>query len=149
MNKGEKIRELERLLRHYKTYKTGILNAEKQLEYLFPSLIASYEVIEGKGAFILSSSTEKAVLDRLESKKALDIHETIHNYTLITEAIDKSLEDLEEKEREFVKLRYIENMSVNDVSRKLRYSEKNVFKIRKRTLEKLLISLCSLVDYKF
>src|SRR5690606_6163329 len=101
------IRVIERHLRNYKTYKVAIKNLQKRLDYIMPNITASYELREGStGTFNIRSSTEDAALDRLESARALFLHEQIKQYRLITESIDEAIEALGEQEKNFVVLRY-------------------------------------------
>jgi len=136
------IRVIERHLRNYKTYKVAIKNLQKRLDYIMPNITASYELREGStGTFNIRSSTEDAALDRLESARALFLHEQIKQYRLITESIDEAIEALGEQEKNFVVLRYFEGKSMEGIAMELHCSVQNVFKIRTNTLERLLISL--------
>ncbi|WP_236018171.1 hypothetical protein [Alicyclobacillus suci] len=57
-----------------------------------PSMTARYDLAEGShGTFFISSSTEKYAIDRIESKRALDLHEQIAHYQMIVDSIDKAL----------------------------------------------------------
>jgi RinA family phage transcriptional activator len=144
--KANKERVLENHLRFYKTYLVGIKNCEQQLEYIMPTLITNYGVdSSGSSFFSISNPTEKFALDRIEGKRALDLREEIERYKLITSCIDNALEDLKDKERDFIEYRYFDCLPIQEVKSKLGYSEdKSVFRIRRHVLDKLLISLSNL-----
>lgn len=148
MNKSrkEQIRELENHLRHYKAYKVGIKNIEKQIEWIMPSMTAQYSANEGSsGTFNITSKVETAVLDRLESKQALDLNEEKERYQLIVDAIDRAYYEMDDIEKKFVTLRYFEKKSVLEVAVALQYSEKHVNNKRNNLMDKLLISLGSIL----
>lgn len=149
MNKNSRktqIKELENHLRHYKAYKVGILNTKQQLEWIMPSMTAQYSASEGSsGTFNISSKVEQAVLDRLESKKALDLHEEMARYQLIVDSIDRALEELEETEKIFVQHRYFKKEPVPKVAEVLGYHEKYLNTFRNNLMGKLLISLSNIL----
>jgi len=145
--KKQKIQQIEQHLRNYYTYKVGIKNLTNQLEYILPSMTANYEVVGGSNSvFNIKSETEDAAIDRIESRKALDLHEDIKRYELIIDAIDESLEGLGETEKGFIIKRYIEGMTITKTSLELGYSERHVFQIRNRAFNKLLISLKGILE---
>jgi RinA family phage transcriptional activator len=140
------IRELENHLRHYKAYKVGIENIKQQLEWIMPSMTAQYSANEGSsGTFNISSKVEQAVLDRLESKQALDLHEEMARFQLIVDCIDRALKELEDSEHVFVVQRYFQKKSIPAVAEVLGYHEKYLQKIRNNLMEKLLISLSNIL----
>ncbi|GMA49342.1 hypothetical protein GCM10025857_06990 [Alicyclobacillus contaminans] len=144
--KKQIIRAIEAHLRCYMSYKVGIRNLQKQLDYIMPSMTARYDLAEGShGTFFISSSTEKYAIDRIESKRALDIHEQIAQYKLIVDSIDEALKTLTEEERSFVEMRYYKQWSVKKTAEALGYSEKNIFVIRTRAMDKLVICLRNIV----
>lgn len=146
LSKKEQIRKIENHLRQYKTYKVGIKNLHKQLDYILPTMTANYEIREGSaGSFVISSSTENCAIDRIESKRALDLHEQIQMYSLIVESIDNALLELPEQEREFITLRYFNSLSINRTAETMGYTADNIFRIRKQAFDKLTISLSSLI----
>lgn len=140
--KKKEIRAIEGHLRCYKSYKVGIRNLQKQIDYIMPSMTAKYDLAEGShGTFVISSSTEKFAIDRIESKRALDLHEQIWQYQVIVDSIDEAIKSLTEEERSFVEARYFNQWSIKKTAEALGYSEKNIFVIRNRTMDKLLICL--------
>jgi hypothetical protein len=143
-------RTIENHLRFYQTYQIGIRNSKQQLEYIMPSLVSPSVGVEEKGSyFFIPNNTLGVALDRIESKRALDLREQIERFQLITCSIDNALEDLNAQEREFVKLRYFERLEMKQVKEKMKYSEeKSVYRIRRLVLDKLLISLNNLLSLK-
>ncbi len=150
MNKGMKERAIENHLRFFKTYQTGIKNCEQQLEYIMPSLVTRYEICTDSGeAHFIVNNTEKVALDRIESKRALDLREEIERFKIITSSIENALEDLKPVEADFVLWRYFECLPIQEVKLKLGFSEeRSVYRIRRHVLDKLLISLNNLLSLK-
>lgn len=145
----QRVKQIEHHLRNYHTYKVGIKNLKNQLDYIMPSMTATYEVSEGStGTFNIKSDTERYAIDRIESNKALAIHEDIARYTLIINSIDEALEDLGTLEKDFVESRYIQGNTVSQTSIKMGYSENQTFAIRNQALDKLLITLRGLVQFQ-
>src|SRR4051794_29197789 len=102
-NKAMKERVIENHLRHYPNYKVGIRNCQKQLDYLLPNITARYEYIEGS-TFWIGNDTERVAIDRVESKRALDLHEEIERFLLIVTTIDNAIDGLKQQEKQFVTL---------------------------------------------
>ena len=148
--KSTKERMLENHLRFYKQYLVGIKNCEQQLEYIMPTLISRYEInVDGGESFWVVNNTEKVALDRIESKRALDLREEIERYKIITNSIENAVEELLMHERGFVHLRYFECLPIHQVKEKMGYSEeKSIYRIRRHVLDKLLISLNNLLTFK-
>lgn len=145
MSKHTKEKKIEAHLRHYKTYKVGITNCEKQLEYIMPNITPTYD-FKGNGSFI-SNTTAQIALDRIESLRALELHETIKKYSHIVESVDRATGELTTIERRFVILRYFDLMQMGEVTTALGYAEeKSTYRIRRHVLDKLLISLKNLLD---
>lgn len=149
LTKAMKERCLENHLRFYNTYLTGIKNCEQQLEYIMPTLVTTHGMNENGSFFFIVNDTEKVAVDRLESKKAIDLREEIERYKIITSSITNSINDLKPNEREFIKWRYFECLPIQDVKTKMGYSEeKSVYRIRRHVLDKLMISLNNLLSFK-
>lgn len=151
-DEGRKKRDykaIESHLKNYRNYQAGIKNMNKQMDYIMPGITASYELREESvGAFIFSSSTEKYAIDRIESTRALQLHEDIRIYELIINSIDDAVAELEDEEKEFVEMRYFNNHSVHETAEAMGYSERQVFLIRKNVRDKLLISLKNILRLK-
>jgi RNA polymerase sigma factor (sigma-70 family) len=143
--KNEQIREIESYLRKYQIYKANIKNCKRQLNYLFPNVTASYEFEPKSGASFMISSTEKSAIDRIESKRALDLQEQIARSQTIVESIETALEALEEKEKVFVELRYFRCLSFIEIAAEMKQSERSIFDIKNRATGKLIISLANLL----
>lgn len=114
------------------------------MNYLFPSITARYEFDASSGTSFMISSTEKSAIDRIESKKALDLHEQIAKSQTIVESIEAALEVLEPKEKTFIELRYFKSLPYNEITDKMNQSERAIFEIKKRAIGKLIISLANL-----
>jgi hypothetical protein len=146
LSKMEKERIIENHLRHFHNYKIGIKNCQRQLDYISPSLVANYYRNEDSSGFFISNNTERVALDRLESKKALDLHEQIEGYKIIVESIENAFNQLKPQEKDFVEWRYFSCYSIADTKQLLGYSEdKSVYRIRRHVLDKLLFSLSNLL----
>lgn len=141
--KMQQIRTIEHHLRNYNTYKVGIKNLRMELDYIMPNISANYEMVGGSsGTFSIHSATEKYAIDRIESKRALDLHESIRQYELIIKSIDLAVAQLSVLEKKFVELRYFQGKSINEVTEQIGYSTpKSVFNLRNQVFDKLLISL--------
>lgn len=148
--KAAKDRVIEAHLRFFKTYQVGIKNCEKQLDYIMPSLVARYEVYTDSGeSHFIVNNTEKVALDRIESFRALGLREEIERYKIITSSIEAALEELKPEERDFITFRYFDCLPIHLVKSKLGYSEeKTVYRIRRRVLDKLLVSCSNLLTFK-
>ena len=148
-SKANQERSIENHLRYFDTYKTGIKNCEQQLEYIMPSLVSRYGALDTGESFFIVNNTAKVALDRIESKRALDLKEEIDRFKLITSSIENALENLTDIEKRFVQLRYFECKPIAIVSSALGYAEeKSVYKVRRHVLDKLMISLKNLLSLK-
>jgi DNA-directed RNA polymerase specialized sigma subunit len=149
LNKATKERIIESHLRHYHTYKVGMKNCQKQLDYISPTLVTGYGTDGMNSVFYIANNTEKVGLDRIESKRAIDLKEEIERFKLITESIDNAFEELKEQEQFFVRLRYFECLQIYEVKTKMGYAEERaIYRIRRHVLDKLLISLNNLLSLK-
>lgn len=149
MNKTSKERTLETHLRYFNTYKVGMVNCQKQLDYIMPSLVSQFTVDNGFSVFHIGNNTERVAIDRIESKRALDLKEQIDNYKIIIDSIELAFSELKDQEQDFVKLRYFDCLPMHEVKKQLGYSEeKSVYRIRRHVLDKLLISLNNLFVLK-
>lgn len=148
LTKNQEIKKIEKHLRNYTQYKVGLMTLQKQLDHIMPDITATYEVNEGStGTFNIESSTENVAIDRIESRRALILHEDIERYSLLIDSIDEAISKLDDIERKFVEVRYINRKTVVQTSFELGYSEKHIFNIRKNVMDKLLISLRGLIQF--
>jgi hypothetical protein len=148
-NRETKERTIENYLAKYNTYMIGIRNCQKQLDYMMPSLTARYEVDGERASFYIANNTERVAIDRITSKKALDLLEEIEQYRLIVTSINEALNDLDEEQLEFVKLRYFQGKKMYQIKELMNYShEKALYRIRSQILDKFSISLKNLISLK-
>lgn len=142
-------RTIENFLNKYNTYKIGIKNCQQQLDYMLPSLTTRYESDGMTANYYIANNTERVALDRITSKKALDLLEQIERYKLIIALIDNALTELDEKQRTFVQHRYFSGLKMYEVKAKMSVSEeKTLYRIRRQVLDKFEISLSSLTNLK-
>ena len=147
--KATKERVIEAHLRHYNTYRVGIKNCQKQLDYIMPSLVSGFRTEGSQSIFYVQNNTENVALDRIESKLALDLREEIEQFQIIVDSIENAFEELKMQEKAFVQLRYFECLPMYEVKVQMGYSEeKSVYRIRRHVLDKLLISLNNLLSVK-
>ena len=146
MKRGQ-IKKIETHLFNVKHYNVAIKNLQKQLNYIMPNVTANYSIEGGgSGVFTVSSTTERAAIDRIESRRALNIHEEIQRYTLLMECINESLKTLSDQEREFVQLRYNEEKPMIEAAACIGYSVPHIYRLRDQALSKLALSLSAVVD---
>jgi DNA-directed RNA polymerase specialized sigma subunit len=145
--RSAKYKLLENHLRNYKQYKVAISILQEQLDYLIPGFHASYQIDNNnKAHFQLNTDRElPQSIDRSSSLKALFIYEELIQKKMVLDSIEKSLEQLNQTEEKYVNLRYFQEKSVVATSMELGYSEKYIFQLRKKVLDKLLIPLSGLL----
>lgn len=148
-HQNQKERTIENFLNKYNTYKIGIKNCQQQLDYMLPSLTTRYESDGQTASYYIANNTERVALDRITSKKALDLLEEIEKYRLIIALIDNALSELDEKQKTFVQHRYFTGLKMYEVKAKMNVSEeKTLYRIRRQVLDKFEISLSSLINLK-
>jgi DNA-directed RNA polymerase specialized sigma subunit len=148
-NPNDRERIIENFLNKYNTYKVGIKNCQKQLDYMLPSLTTRYESDGMTASYFISNNTEQVALDRITSKKALDLLEEMEQYKLIITLIDNAIDELDEKQKIFVQLRYFAGLKMYEVKAKMNVSEeKTLYRIRRLVLDKFQISLSGLMTLK-
>jgi hypothetical protein len=148
-NQNIKERTIENFLSKYNTYRIGIKNCQQQLDYMLPSLTTRYESDGMTASYYIANNTERVALDRITSKKALDLLEEIERYKLIIALIDNAVGELDEKQKTFVQHRYFSGLKMYDVKAKMNVSEeKTLYRIRRQVLDKFEISLSSLINLK-
>lgn len=149
MAKQSKEHIIENILRDYHTYQIGLNNCQMQLDYIMPTMVSHYQSDGSHSTFYISNNTEKVAIDRIESKRALDLKEEIEKNKLILESIDRAVSGLNDEECAFVKWRYFYRLPVAEVKSKMHIAEdKTFYKIRRKTLEQLTISLSNLIFLK-
>lgn len=148
-NRDVQERIIENFLYKYKTYKIGIKNCQQQLDYMMPSLTARYDSDGRSASYYIANNTERVALDRISSKRALDLLEEIERNKIIISSIDNALTELDEKQKLFVEFRYFSGLKMYEVKEQMFVSEeKTLYRIRRQVLDKFAISLGSLVNLK-
>lgn len=149
LNRVAKERIIETYLNKYISYQIGIKNCEKQLDYMLPSLTARYDSDGQSASYYIANNTEQVALDRITSKRAIDLLEEIEQYKLILSSIDNALTELDEKQKLFIELRYFRGLKMHEIKPALHVSEeKTLYRIRRQILDKFLISLNNLICLK-
>lgn len=134
--KKEDMKEIEEILRKYKTYHAGKVILQEQLQSVLPSSMEMNDVMLMKRDFD----------NETEYRFAKEIKKELQRYRLITYAVDVAIEQLDVIENEFVHYRYFEDKAMKEISIEMGYGEKHLFNLRKRLLEKLSISLRGLIS---
>ena len=144
-----KERVIENYLNKYITYQIGIKNCQNQLDYMMPSLTCRYESDGKSASYFIANDTEQVALDRITSKKALDLLEEIEQFKLILTSIDNAMGELDSKQNLFVQKRYFEGLKMYEIKPLLHVAEeKALYRIRRQILDKFLISLNNLISLK-
>jgi hypothetical protein len=108
-------RTIENFLNKYTTYNIAIKNCQQQLDYMMPTLTARYDSDGRSASYYISNDTERVALDRITSKRALDLLEEIEQYKIIIASIDNALVELDEKQISFIQLRYFKGLKMYEV----------------------------------
>ncbi|MCP1161348.1 transcriptional regulator [Bacillus infantis] len=127
------VKNIEKHLKNYNNYKVAILNLNKQLDFI--SLNENSEQIFARS--VNGNYLQQNPIDKLTSE--------LQQIKLIKESIDISLGELTEIEYKFVEYRYFNNWSIEKSAMKIGYSDKALFVIRNQVMDKLLISLGSVI----
>lgn len=147
-NETKHLKKIEFYLKNYKTFTVGIQNLQKQLNYIIPGFNENYQLNSNTtGMFVHTSENECYGVDRIVSRKAFILNEDMEKYKIIVNSINKALSELDEVEYEFIDSRYLKGKTIIQTSFDLGYSEKYIFTLRKKTLNKLLISLKGLIQF--
>ncbi|UXM87761.1 transcriptional regulator [Bacillus subtilis] len=126
------VKNIEKHLKNYNNYKVAILNLSKQLEF-----IATNDNMEIFKESIDDDCEFQASVDKLASE--------LQHIKLLKDSIDISLSELTELEYRFVQYRYFKNWTIEKSALEIGYSDKALFVIRNQVMDKLLISLGSVV----
>ena len=142
-------RIIENYLNKYFTYQIGIKNCQNQLDYMLPSLTCRYESDGKSASYFIANDTEQVALDRISSKKALDLLEEIEQFKLILVSIDNAMSELDEKQKSFLEFRYFKGLKMYEIKPLMHVAEeKALYRIRRQILDKFLISLNNLICLK-
>lgn len=123
----KQIKKIEYHLKNYNNYMAAIRNLKKQLEYQ-----ESREKLS-----INDSSTRTSVIVSLKSK--------LSQNQIIIESIDIAISELNEIEKQLVTYRYFKNWTIKKTAMQIGYSDKSLFVIRNQLMDKLIISLSSIL----
>ncbi len=80
------------------------------------------------------------------NKNNVRLKEQLSIYKAIVNSIDEALKILPDDEREFIKLRYINENTMQETARQMGCSVQSCFRIRNSAMNKLLISLSNLIN---
>lgn len=138
------IQLLQNFLRSYPSYKVAILNLRRSLEHDITPKTTRYGHDKRSGIATKFSPTEEAFLDRVK------VNEQIEGYQLLVDSIDAALSYLSLEQQRVIELRFFEGRSIASISAKLMFSERQIQRLKKGALERLVISLSPfLVDSAF
>lgn len=129
----KRIKNIEWHLKNYNNYKVAIFNLTKQLEFISSSK-ASKKIFTEQHQ---ESHTFEDSVDRMSNE--------LKQLKLVKDSIDTSLSELTDVEKKFVQYRYFNNWSIEKSALEIGYSEKALFVIRHQVMDKLLISLGSVI----
>jgi hypothetical protein len=143
-----KYKEIEFHLRNYKTYCVALKNIAKQIEYFYPNITSNIPEVNYYGIKLKRfSKTEDTAIKNLESPEVQKMRKEMEKYKIIVQSIDSSLEIMEKDEKEFIQNRYFKNYSIKKTAIEMHYTEKHIFSIRKRVMDKLGLSLSGILCY--
>lgn len=127
-------RKMEEILFSYNKYTAKI---KKDLEYFKnPVLLKSYSLDKLPGSNFMEVKSD---LERIEELK-IRISNNISRYEEILFRIDSALDMVKDhKDYNFIKMRYINNMTYEEISEKLETTVMTTYRMRNRILEVLEI----------
>lgn len=127
-------RKMEEILFSYNKYTAKI---KKDLNYLKnPILLKSYSLDKLPGSNFMEVKSD---LERIEELK-IRISNNISRYEEILFRIDSALDMVKDhKDYNFIKMRYINNMTYEEISEKLETTVMTIYRMRNRILEVLEI----------
>lgn len=135
-------RATEKYLYNYKSLKANIENMKAQIKEMdYNSLQgAGFEYIEDTG---YKKSTVENTVIRID-KKRNDLKNRIKELECKLERIDRSIEVLNEIEREIVKGWYFEGRQWWQIAHKVKYSERHCRRIKANAVNKISVGLFGL-----
>jgi RNA polymerase sigma factor (sigma-70 family) len=117
------------------------------IEEIVPRTTTNYTWKQGTNNGVSTySTTENIALDRVEGQKIAYLQQQIKIHESIIKSIDNALKILTENERNFIKYRYFENLTVEQTAQELGFSVQNCFRIRSNVMSKLIISCRNLLN---
>lgn len=131
----------EKMLYTYKSFPIRIMALMQQIEIvrqqLEPSMIACYELREGKN-YSVSSPVEKAAIDRIEGDAVQKLDLKIKNLRNLKEIVEISIDTMfDDEQRQLVDMIYYQNMTWQQICMELSI-DKNTFYNRKNDIVKVL-----------
>lgn len=125
-------RKMEEILFSYNKYTAKI---KKDLNYLKnPVLLKNYSLDKLPGSSFMEVKSD---LERIEELK-IRISNNISRYEEILFRIDSALDMVKDhKDYNFIKMRYINNMTYEEISEKLETTVMTIYRMRNRILEVL------------
>lgn len=136
MEKSERI-QLEELLRNYQTLKITIRNLEKSLNHDIAIRTTTYSDNKRISTPTKFSPVEESFLDRCKA------NERIESYQRLVDLVEHGLSLLSFEERQFIEMRFFKRFSIAKISNEMLYSVRQIHRIRKKALDRLLIALSS------
>ena len=127
LERKQYIKKIEQYLKNHQNYKAAVKNLDKQLEFLA----------------IQENSSDKQEISNLSSTSILN-NERAQNQLIIF-ATESALSELNETEQKFVRFRYFNNWTINKCALEMGYSDKSLFVIRNQLMDKLLITISSII----
>lgn len=134
MDRKKYIKNIEKHLRNYNNYNIAIANLEKQL------------------SFISSIKTQFPSSSDYSSDKFPSVHlieNKLNELKVLRDSIENALKELSDLEEKFVEYRYFKKWTINKCALELGYSDKALFIIRNQVMDKLIISLGSIIYLEY
>jgi len=136
MSKTERkrlVKNIEKHLKNYNNYKLASLNLTKQLEFISSNKNNNILFAESVGGCYHFHESKDMIISELKQIQ------------LIITSIDTSLSELTELETKFIQYRYFKNWTIEKSALEIGYSDKALFVIRNQVMDKLLISLGTVI----
>jgi len=138
--KPEIYRKVEGLLYNYKTFDDAIASLEEELEEILPSYGSSVAVVGGhEKAPTDTSQTERWALIRAEGPIAVKKAKMLKRKKRDKAKVERAKRALSSLEREFVRLKYEEELDRARVARALGISVRTYHNLRERIVQKVAI----------
>lgn len=135
--------KIEKHLKNYKKYKISIQNMKRQLDHMFPKITTAFDNKEGTtGTFTFKSDTEDYAIKRAEKKAETEW--LINHYTIIIESIDSAMKQLDPIEKEFVEMKYFNDVHMKKIAYTLKTSYRTIYDIKSKVKKEFIITLKNL-----
>jgi DNA-directed RNA polymerase specialized sigma subunit len=111
--------------------------------------VSTYNSDGSRPEFFIPNDTAQVVIERTEGSQATELKQEIERFTFILDCIDRAVDTLHDKQKLFVKLRYFQGLPMRNVMEQLDFmEERSAYRLRRKVLDKLLISLNNLLTFK-